>query len=574
MGQLQPTGPVAKLRRGRSFLGVPSGADALLNMLTSYWPLTEYSDSAAPVERRDVVGNNHLVDFGNMPSIAGLAGPAIAPGGTHWLSNEVTPALSIGGTDFAVDGWFYFTSAFDGTAMARQANNGAGEWQIRFTNGSAKVNFDLRLATVLVATVLSPAITRNAWHYIYAHYIVATREAALSIDNAALTLVTASADPAVTAEPFVISGRTGGGNLHHGRSQHVGLWKRTLTPAERTRRYNAGVPLPYPFIPVPTVRILLQSPGTNQIFQRSGTTGTISIKGNVVYGSGNYDVEAAWNGGGYTQIAAGISSNFAGSLSAQPQGQGTLDVRIKTAGTGTVIASTSVAYVGIGEVFIIAGQSNAVGQGTNHQAWSHATLRPGMFAADYRWKVLADPTGDETNEIDGIATTAGGSAWLPLATSLMATLGVPVAFVPSAKGGSAIATWAPGADHLDRTTLYGSMNYRASLTGCRAVLWHQGEQDVSLGTSQAAYNASLDTLANAIAADRGVPLIAATIHYGSYANVNNAIAEAVGDNVNVKAGPNNAGITTSPDALHFKTDPEIQGLAARWWAALQAAFGW
>jgi hypothetical protein len=247
----------------------------------------------------------------------------------------------------------------------------------------------------------------------------------------------------------------------------------------------------------------------------------------------------------------------------------------------TALAGTAQAT----DLFGVGGQSNPSGRGTNSQVWSHASLLPLLFGNDYRWKLANDPTDSVTGQVDSVSnenpTPVGGSCWPLLATQLMTTTSRPVAFVPCAKGGSSITAWQPGADHQDRTTLYGSMVYRmlqaAQRPGMtmRGVIWWQGEQDVLDGMSQATYNAYLDTLANAVMADLGVPLIACKLQYctgldaGAQNTINAAIAEAWADNANVVAGPDLTGLTTD-DTVHLKSDANLLSAATLWHNAIVA----
>lgn len=238
------------------------------------------------------------------------------------------------------------------------------------------------------------------------------------------------------------------------------------------------------------------------------------------------------------------------------------------------------------DVWVIAGQSNASGRGTNNQVYSHASIIPLNFANDYRIKKLVDPLDTNTGQIDAVSSEAGGAAaaagscWPLLATQLMAENGHVPVFVPCAKGGTSITSWLPGADHADRTTLYGSMIYRArqamAYGTLRCVLWWQGETDAEAGMSQATYNGHLDTIANAVMADLGVPIMpcklqnSSIITDGLEAAINAAIAEAWGDNANVKTGPDFSDIT-SDDDYHFKTDAHLLTAADRWFVAIDAA---
>lgn len=322
-------------------------------------------------------------------------------------------------------------------------------------------------------------------------------------------------------------------------------------------------------------QISITSPAMHRTYQRNGSNqASIAI-------SGTYRdipvaptaIEARFNGGSWVTIDASPSGgNFSGTLSDQTAGQGDLEVRFSN--DTSVVAS--VQHIGIGDIFVVAGQSNASGRGENNQVYSHATIEAALFGNDYAWKELVDPSDSNVNQDDNVSSdsNAAGSPWPLIATSFLADQGVPIAFVPCAKGGTSINDWQKGTDN-DRSTLYGSMQYRVGqVGGCKAVLWHQGERDVSIGTAEATYNLDLDDLANDINTDLGCKMIVANIHdiTGDEAAVNNAITTAISDNSNVLQGPDNSGITTSPDSLHFTTDAELLALASRWWSALQTAF--
>ena len=241
----------------------------------------------------------------------------------------------------------------------------------------------------------------------------------------------------------------------------------------------------------------------------------------------------------------------------------------------------------IPDIFIIAGQSNNSGRGTNPQSYSHATLTAYLYGNDYVYKELADPMDANTNQVDAVSgdADAAGSYVPLLATQIMASTGKPVVFVPCAKGGTSITDWQPKTNHYDRTTLYGSMAYRTSLMkligNVRGVIWWQGEREVVLGTEQATYNAALDALANAIKTDLDIPTIVCKLedmstYLTGYDNsaVNAAIAEAWADNANVKKGADFSDVTPAGDGVHLASDEELGIAADRWWVAIKAVFGW
>ncbi len=322
--------------------------------------------------------------------------------------------------------------------------------------------------------------------------------------------------------------------------------------------------------------IVVTTPAAYQTYQRnSSNQASIAISG--TYTGSPAGIEASFNGGAYATIDASPSGGtFSGTLSSQAAGQGTLRVRFTNA-TGTFADVTS---VGIGDVFACAGQSNMSGRATNNQTTQDAIgLTATLFGNDYAWKALADPYDSNAGQVDTVSADPGATgSFIPkLATLVMAYTRLPVAFIPCATGGSAIAAWLPGTDRLNRSTLYGSMNFRIGQVGeCRAVLWWQGESDVVSGTPPATYNSSLDSLASAIVTDRGVPLIACTLQQssglddGDEAALNAAIQEAWADNPNVKAGPELSDIDAD-DPLHILTDAKLAVVASRWWNAIYEA---
>lgn len=301
------------------------------------------------------------------------------------------------------------------------------------------------------------------------------------------------------------------------------------------------------------------------------------------FGGGSHDIEASFNGGAYQTIATGAAGSFSGTLAGLSAGAGALVVRLKD----DTSKSVTLSHFGIGDVYIIAGQSNAVGIGASNQ--SYAGTFAGVYRNSYVWQNLTDPVDSATNQIDTVSLDTdpapAGSYWPLLATQIISGASVPVAFIPCAKGATKISEWQPGANHEDRSTLYGSMIYRARQmpNGIKAVLWHQGESDATINgfTGRAAYNAYLDTLANAIMDDLGVPLVAAKIHKWDGApsttqenvdEIHAAIDDAITDNPNVLAGPNFDSPTRVTSGLHFSTAGELTDAAGRWWTVLDGLF--
>lgn len=333
----------------------------------------------------------------------------------------------------------------------------------------------------------------------------------------------------------------------------------------------------------PIVRVT--KPAAYEVIQRSGTTGTIGITGTNRSGYAG-DIVARYAGGGWSTIATGVANNasFSGSLAGQPQGDATLDVAI----LGREGELVTIPHVLIGDVYLLLGQSNMEGQGTNNQVYS-GSIKAGMLGQDGIWRELADPVGLNLR-LSGLGFTpdtisgdnaAAGSPWPLMTTETLVDAGVPIGIVQRSKSATAILQWLPGANHQDRTTLYGSAIYAAlNLVqgGIKAALWWQGESDAN-STPEATYNSRLDTIANAINSDLGCKLMVCKLQdlstWGAGVDettVNNAIVTAWGDNSNVLTGPDFSDITPSVDGLHMVTDGELATAASRWADKVQTTF--
>ncbi|WP_233791211.1 sialate O-acetylesterase [Dyadobacter sp. CY343] len=214
------------------------------------------------------------------------------------------------------------------------------------------------------------------------------------------------------------------------------------------------------------------------------------------------------------------------------------------------------AKFGIGDVFFIAGQSNAQGVendayllpsnvnipewivGTFHDYTCSRHIPSGAFNGMFSLN-----TPDEAKR-HGRLGPSGNSIWAYATLGKLisnATGGTPVAFFNASTAGSSVTEWKQGADGVEAkhpytgaqvclgyvagasinptdyyglpyTTLKNALNSYGSLFGVRAVLWHQGEADADLNvnpiykaTSAADYQAKLQAVIAKSRADFGSP---------------------------------------------------------------------
>ena len=228
--------------------------------------------------------------------------------------------------------------------------------------------------------------------------------------------------------------------------------------------------------PTPSeLMITLDSPDEHQIVQRNEyNNGTFSVSGSTEYTAdlieGRYinletGFESEW-----ALVAVPLSSNFYGTIEV-PTGWHRLDLRFMK--NGNQLALKSIEPVGVGEVFIVAGQSNSANSGD-------APLTP----TDPRvstwgpngWRFGYDP--------QPAATGNSGSPW-PVAGDLLASrYDVPIGFLSVGYGGTPVDRWVPSQNDLF-PRISAALD-AVEPNGARAILWHQGESNAG-GTAAEDY---------------------------------------------------------------------------------------
>jgi hypothetical protein len=154
------------------------------------------------------------------------------------------------------------------------------------------------------------------------------------------------------------------------------------------------------------------------------------------------------------------------------------------------IAVASVEPVGVGEVFVIAGQSYAVGANDEMTDVDDPLGRVVAYdAVNKKWRVANDP---QPNAGDG------GTIWPTLGNYLLPLLRVPIGFVNVAVGGTSTRQWLPGEKLFEQLAAAGK-----DIGRFRAVLWQQGESDVIEHRSTEYYMRNMITIRSALAKQWG-----------------------------------------------------------------------
>ncbi len=340
-------------------------------------------------------------------------------------------------------------------------------------------------------------------------------------------------------------------------------------------------------------QIQITFPVSRIVFQRNNQNqANVNIAGSYFQHLDRVEMKAVpvWGGQGSEtdwQTAQEFKNNgiFSGILTLNG---GWYNIEVRGILNGNIVTNTTLERVGVGEVFIVSGQSNAQGD----QSYSGAT----QGASDDRVSVINfyDPLLNEDNLPFQFSHMGNGTRmapynyvpwfWAKLGDKLAQKLNVPILFYGAALGGLGSEVWrrsAEGSDLRQELPLFvkvQGMPYRglkaalqqyATRTGVRAILWQQGESDG--GTSAENYYNNLRTiidktrfdsrkgdLAWVIARSSRNPLVLNSVIEGQ-----NLTIQRMG---NVFAGPPTdeiVGANFRADGIHFHND----GLwsAAEYW---------
>lgn len=235
-----------------------------------------------------------------------------------------------------------------------------------------------------------------------------------------------------------------------------------------------------------------------------------------------------WVDGGLTSEPDGT---FALAAEVAAGGWFRLEVRLLAA-SGEPVAQGVVEPVGIGEIFVVAGQSYAVSCHERVLSVDDPMCRVVAASPEQpAWRYGHDPQPGIQTRVDLAALTEiaevladlkldfphgehapfRGSVWPAFGSRLVELHDVPLALVHAAVGATRVGHWHP------RSQLFANLVDAVALAGdYRALLWQQGESDVAHGTTTEEYVAALVEMRAALEERTGVPrpwLVAQSTHH-------------------------------------------------------------
>ncbi|WP_327487240.1 T9SS type A sorting domain-containing protein [Telluribacter sp.] len=335
-------------------------------------------------------------------------------------------------------------------------------------------------------------------------------------------------------------------------------------------------------------QVNIKYPINRTVFQRDkNNSATIYIAGSYTEAADRVEAQLIPVQGGNNSGWITIQNNpqggeFYGSID-WSGGWYTLEVRVWRG--DQVVGGSSVSRVGVGEVFLIAGQSNAQGYqgyggpGANDDRVNTINYyNEGAGGSD-----LPYPEFSHLNQ-DSFIAPRGNSAWSwgRLGDQLAGRLGVPILFYNVGWYGSSVANWRESINGQTYSIFNGApypppgtgmpfsnlrlvMQYYVPITGIRAVLWLQGESDTYLNTSASNYANDLRTIIEQSRSQSGKNLswvVSRTSFFplagGTSSQVIQGQNQVIASMPNVFYGPETDQIMERRDQTHFSDGGLVQ----------------
>ena len=264
--------------------------------------------------------------------------------------------------------------------------------------------------------------------------------------------------------------------------------------------------------------LLLASPLNYQVIQRrTAGKGIIPIQGHCTITCDRVDVrltgptmaDSSFTSGWLPTSHNPATHQFKARLTAPAGGWYALDVRA-VKGSKTV-ALRKIQHVGVGEVFVGAGQSNSTscgGLGSTSKLDGRTQPKSGFVSSfdGTRWRIADDPQPGAHDAHNC------GSFWPAFGDAMAARYRVPIGVAVTGHAGTSIRQWTKK-DVLFQWTL--SRLRQLGPGGFRALLWHQGENDADAGMSARSYADGLADIIRGFRMElgRNFPFFVAKVSY-------------------------------------------------------------
>ncbi len=147
--------------------------------------------------------------------------------------------------------------------------------------------------------------------------------------------------------------------------------------------------------------------------------------------------------------------------------------------TEWAIRGDIISHIGVGDLYVIAGQSNSAGYGKDF-VYDPCELGVHILKNDGSWHLAVHPLQDSTGAAEAPANlepnNTGHSLYLSFAKYLKRELNYPIGLIQTARGGSQMDHWS-----ADGGALYLNMLLRIQAAGgaVKGIVWYQGCSDAT-----------------------------------------------------------------------------------------------
>jgi Carbohydrate esterase, sialic acid-specific acetylesterase len=543
------------------YFTTPMQQSGLLTKVKAAW---HFVGSGINAQKMSAVGNYEFIPIGCVDGDFTDATGFVANGSSKFLNLNVSPVelgLTIDNIQMVVYGNNLGGAA---TRVLIEAHNADirnillrefdGNYKVDFDNNAASVAFVTTAvnAGMIVAQSPSPAMQRINLNGVNVAFDIgsAYRTGTLSTGKLAVGAYNDNGSPVFPSNASF---------------RFVAITER-MTDAELTLFYNiveqTQVALSRSATGATASSLLVTAPSSFQVTQRNLSNDLADIVVEGVYYGASTNIEARLNTEPWQIIATSTGGYWKGFLMGKPKGQYTLQVRASIS-PGTVVTKN---YVGVGDVLLVAGQSNAAGQFSSFQAYT-GTIKASMFRKDGGGILeYADPSG---------AYIGGGSVWGKVASLMTAFTNAPVMIVNCGFGSTGLvnAPWNSVNGYAYDQALY---TFKQACQKALCVLYHQGETDAADGSAKNAFRDALIAVAEGFANGLNQPdlkMLVASLGQVGIATTNNlnniraAISEAW-KNDQIGYAPIYWNLDLADD-LHLTTNAEADLSAALWFRAIK-----
>lgn len=304
------------------------------------------------------------------------------------------------------------------------------------------------------------------------------------------------------------------------------------------------------------------------LYQRTTPdSGPMQIRGTYRSAGAVGAVEARFHAGPWQVVDADPrNGSFSGTIAA-PVGQGTLELRAR----GAPALAAVVEHVSMGDLLLIAGQSNADGRADQRVRLNPANRYVGVKFRHNGWSPGDDPSANDGDY---------GSPWPWVLNDLIPDQQVPLGFIAAAAGSTVVKEWRKGGRMYERMLQL----VTAATDGSRrikAVLYYQGENDITHYHSLSAlgdyrqYKSDLTAAVSDFHRDFGVPVLIGQItnllsDRAKNDSIRRAQQELWSEHPAALPGAVTYDIRPS-DGVHYRDEATLRAFARRWTLAIRAA---